>query len=67
LINRFYAEQINFVLLAITKDQLGIKKERVKECVYLKRIVETRLDELNNEWKAAIADEPAVCIKTYRD
>ncbi|RIA92654.1 ubiquitin carboxyl-terminal hydrolase [Glomus cerebriforme] len=56
----FYAEQINFVLLAITKDQLGKKKERVNECLYLKKIVEARLDELNSEWKVAIVDEPAI-------
>ena len=60
LIKRFYAEQINFVLLAITKDRLSIKKERVRECIYLNRIVEGRLNELNSGWRA---DEPAVRIK----
>ncbi|CAB4439779.1 unnamed protein product [Rhizophagus irregularis] len=56
----FYKEQVNFVLLAITKDQLGRRKERVKECLYLNRIVEARLNELNREWRAAIVDEPTI-------
>lgn len=65
MIKRFYKEQVNFVLLAITKDQLGRRKERVKECLYLNRIVEARLNELNREWRAAIVDEPTVRIKLY--
>ena len=65
LFNRFYADQINFVLLAITEDQLGIKKERIKECMYLKRTVEARLNELDSKWKFAVADVPDVCIKLY--
>ncbi|CAG8481402.1 9487_t:CDS:10 [Funneliformis caledonium] len=54
----FYAEQINFVLLAITKDPIFIKKMRTKECIYLKRVVESVLDELNGEWRAVLVNEP---------
>ncbi|CAG8653744.1 6804_t:CDS:10 [Funneliformis mosseae] len=54
----FYAEQINFVLLAITKDPIFIKKMRTKECIYLKRVVESVLDELNGEWRAVLLNEP---------
>ncbi|CAI2164557.1 3718_t:CDS:2 [Funneliformis geosporum] len=54
----FYAEQINFVLLAITKDPINIKQMRIKECIYLKRIVESVLDEINGEWRVALVNEP---------
>ncbi|CAG8796886.1 19628_t:CDS:2, partial [Racocetra fulgida] len=47
----FHAEQVEYVLLAITKDQIGIHQDRVKDCMYIKKLAEKRLDELNNTWR----------------
>ncbi|CAG8490168.1 19357_t:CDS:10 [Cetraspora pellucida] len=50
-IDGFQAEQVEYVLLAITKDQIGIHQDRVKDCMYIKKLAEKRLDELNNAWR----------------
>ncbi|CAG8545425.1 4707_t:CDS:10 [Gigaspora margarita] len=50
-IDGFHAEQVDYVLLAITKDQIGIHQDRVKDCMYIKKLAENRLDELSSTWR----------------
>ncbi|CAG8688167.1 2713_t:CDS:10 [Acaulospora morrowiae] len=52
-IESFQAEDMEYVLLAITKDQLGINQDRLNDCLYIKKLVEERLDEINNSWREA--------------
>ncbi|CAG8454590.1 5925_t:CDS:10 [Diversispora eburnea] len=46
-------EGLEYVLLAITKDQLGINQDRINDCLYIKKLVEERLDEINRSWREA--------------
>ncbi|CAG8536265.1 17131_t:CDS:2 [Dentiscutata erythropus] len=50
-INGFFVEQIEYVLLAITKDELGIHQDRIKDCMYIKGLAENRLDKLSSSWR----------------
>ncbi|CAG8668556.1 11402_t:CDS:2, partial [Dentiscutata heterogama] len=50
-INGFFVEQIDYVLLAITKDELGIHQDRIKDCMYIKGLAENRLDKLSSSWR----------------
>ncbi|CAG8486263.1 13353_t:CDS:10, partial [Cetraspora pellucida] len=50
-INGFFVEQIEYVLLAITKDELGTHQDRIKDCMYVKRLAENKLDKLNSSWR----------------
>ncbi|KAF0528491.1 cysteine proteinase [Gigaspora margarita] len=50
-INGFFVEQIEYVLLAITKDELGVHQDRIKDCMYIKSLAENRLDKLSNSWR----------------
>ncbi|CAJ0647304.1 10920_t:CDS:10 [Entrophospora sp. SA101] len=54
----FYVEGIEFVLLAITRDKfLTNNKERWEDCLYIKKLIESRLDQLNNDWKIIFINE----------
>ncbi|CAG8519347.1 1759_t:CDS:10 [Diversispora eburnea] len=56
-IDIFHAEQVEYVLLAITKDQNSIYLDRVKDCLYIKKIAENRLDELSKTWRETNVDD----------
>ncbi|CAG8535929.1 14458_t:CDS:10 [Acaulospora morrowiae] len=56
-IDRFHAEQVEYVLLAITKDQISIHQDRVKDCLYIKKFAERRLDELSKTWRETNIDD----------
>lgn len=48
---------VEYVLLAITKDQNSIYQDRVKDCLYVKKLTETRLDELSKTWRETNIDD----------
>ncbi|RHZ68639.1 hypothetical protein Glove_294g144 [Diversispora epigaea] len=56
-IDIFHAEQVEYVLLAITKDQNSIHLDRVKDCLYIKKVAENRLDELSKTWRETNVDD----------